>query len=86
VIAERFEWGSEQAIFALAVRVYRLASPFVAAMLPQYGGCKSWIKLDADIGTEGAVSVLTDEGFAQKLEKLRMCLHSQDGVNLLSRT
>jgi hypothetical protein len=66
-IEERFEWGREQAIFVLAVRVFRLAKPFVGPMRPQYGGCKSWIELDTEIDPLGAVPVLTEGEFAQKL-------------------
>ncbi len=71
VIAERFEWGGEQAIFAIAVRVYRLAAPFVGAMLPQYGGCKSWINLDREVEiNRGRLTINFRRGFRiPKLEK-----------------
>ena len=36
-------------------------------MLPQYGGCKSWIDIEQDVSTEGASPVLSDEAFALKL-------------------
>lgn len=57
VIAERFAWGREAAIHALRLQVYRLPRPWVGPMLPEYGGCKSWIELAADISTEGSVPV-----------------------------
>jgi len=71
VIEERFEWGRSQNIFALAVQVFRLPQAVELLMLPAYGGCKSWIELDADLPTEEAVSVLSETAFAEKLERFR---------------
>lgn len=76
VIADRFDWGKSKNIFALAVRVYRLPVVSELDMLPQYGGCKSWIELDTNIPTAGAVPVLADDAFAQKLSELREALAS----------
>jgi hypothetical protein len=74
VIADRFDWGRAQGIYALAVRVYRLAETHDLPMLPAYGGCKSWIELDTDIPTVGAVPVLDDAAFAVKLAAFRDAL------------
>jgi hypothetical protein len=67
VIAERFEWGRSKNIFALAVRVFRMAEVLAIPMRPSYGGCKSWVELDEDIDVSGAIPVLSDAVFAQKL-------------------
>jgi hypothetical protein len=72
-IEERFEWGRELAIFAIAVRVFRLAKPFVGPMRSQYGGCKSWIDLETEIDPHGAAPVLTEDEFAKKLSEIRSC-------------
>ncbi|MDB6064572.1 MAG: hypothetical protein JWR26_780 [Pedosphaera sp.] len=74
LIAERFDWGREKGIFALAVRVFKLPTAVELAMLPAYGGCKSWIELDQEVATEGARPVLTDGAFANKLEMLSAAL------------
>lgn len=66
VIAERFEWGRTHNIFALTVRIYCLATPIDLPLLPEYGGCKSWIQLATDVSTEGSVPVLTETDFAAK--------------------
>jgi hypothetical protein len=71
VIAERFDWGREKAIFALAVRVFRLPTAIELPMLPAYGGCKSWIELEREVATEGSAPVLTDAEFGRKLDLLR---------------
>jgi len=74
VIAERFDWGKEKAIFALGTRVYRLPQPIELKMLPAYGGCKSWIELEREIETEGAKPVLTDGEFESRLGRMREAL------------
>jgi hypothetical protein len=74
VIAERFDWGKSKNIFVLAVRIYRLAFATELPMLAQYGGCKSWVDLEVDIPTEGAVPVLTKEVFEGKLSEFRGAL------------
>jgi hypothetical protein len=74
VITERFEWGRDKAIFALAARIFRLPQAIELPMLPTYGGCKSWIELDCEIVTEGAQPVLSDAQFERKLDTLRGAL------------
>lgn len=74
VIEQRFEWGKNKNIFALAVRVYQLPAPIETPMLPAYGGCKSWIELGIDIPPETAQPVLSDERFAEKLAKFQASL------------
>jgi len=74
VIAERFDWGKEKAIFALGVRVHRLAQAIELKMLPAYGGCKSWIELEGEIETAGAEPVLTDREFESALGRMREAL------------
>ncbi len=70
VIEQRFEWGREQAIFALALRVFRLPEPVELPVLPTYGGCKSWIELEPDVPVEGAVPVLDEPAFAPSRSEL----------------
>jgi hypothetical protein len=69
VIAERFDWGRSKAIFALAVRTYRLPERIELPMAPGYGGCKSWIDLDQEVSTVGATPVLSDEAFNEKMRR-----------------
>jgi hypothetical protein len=74
VIAERFDWGREKNIHALAVRVFHLPKAVELPMLENYGGCKSWIALEQDLSLDGAMPVLSDTGFAQKLTEFREAL------------
>ena len=75
VIAQRFDWGRQKQIFALAVRVWVLPKTVELPMRSQYGGCKSWIELEHDLSTEGAVPVLSDAEFAQKRTELENALN-----------
>jgi len=74
VIAQRFDWGNEKNILALAVRVLRLPAVVELPMLENYRGCKSWIALAQDISLDGAIPALSDTGFAQKLTEFRDAL------------
>jgi len=74
VIAQRFDWGPSQAIFAIAVRVYRLPQPLEIPLLAEYGGCKSWIELQPDLAQERATPVLSDHEFNAALERFRSSL------------
>jgi hypothetical protein len=77
VIAERFEWGREKAIFALTVRVFRLPQAVELPMLAAYGGCKSWVELDGEISTADAAPVLSDAAFEWKLQQFRAALEGK---------
>ncbi|HUR44945.1 MAG TPA: DUF1802 family protein [Candidatus Saccharimonadales bacterium] len=74
VIAERFDWGKSKNIFALAIRVYKLAAPIELQMQPQFGGCKSWVDLETEISTEGALPVLPKAAFDLKMRDFREAL------------
>ncbi len=74
VLAQRFDWGKEQNLFALAVRVARLPWPIELPMLPSYGGCKSWVELTEDIPTDVAQPVLTDSAFQTRLQQFESAL------------
>jgi hypothetical protein len=74
VVAERFDWGRSKQIHALAVRVFRLPKPVELPMRDSYGGCKSWIELEEDLGIEGAQPVLDSAPFAAKLEAFQNAL------------
>jgi len=74
VIAERFDWGRDQGIYAMAVRVRQLAPPMDLPMLEEYGGCKSWIELGPAMDIDAANPVLEDAIFDKKLAGFREAL------------
>ena len=74
VIRERFNWGKTQSIYAMAVRVFRLPHPVSLPTRPDYGGCKSWVDLDASISPDDSQPVLAETEFKTKLERFRAAL------------
>ncbi len=74
VIEERFEWGKEQKIFAIALRVFRLPEAVQLPMRKEYGGCKSWIELADEIDVSDATAVLNEEQFNKQLNRFRSAL------------
>jgi hypothetical protein len=75
VIAERFDWGRTKNIFALALRVHLLPLPIELPMRPHYGGCKSWVELEKDIPTTGALPLLDPQAFDLKLNQFLSALN-----------
>src|SRR5262249_3657241 len=50
-------------LYLLPVRVYRAAGAFDLPETPRYAGCRSWVKLDQDLPTDGATPVRDDKAF-----------------------
>jgi hypothetical protein len=67
VLAERFDWGREQGIYAIVVRVFKVTMGVELPMLPEYGGCKSWVEVAHPVLENESVPVLDDQTFARKL-------------------
>ncbi|MFM1769992.1 MAG: hypothetical protein RJA22_2521 [Verrucomicrobiota bacterium] len=76
VIASRYDWGQARNIHALALRVHRLPHPLELPVLPQYGGCTSWIELEQDLPVAGAQPVLDQAAFDHKLQQMLSALNS----------
>ena len=80
VIAERFDWGRDKTIHALVVRIFKLPQPVRLPMLPEYGGCKSWVTLSTEIDTSAAQPVLNDAAFDTKLAAARQALEVESNL------
>ncbi|MCD6051397.1 MAG: hypothetical protein K0Q55_2801 [Verrucomicrobia bacterium] len=74
VITDRFDWGKQKAIFALAVRVHRLPKRIELPVRPEYGGCKSWVELTEEISATDSQPVLSQEAFELKLKQFKQAL------------
>ena len=74
VLAERFDWGREQGIFAIVVRVFQLPVTMELPMLPEYGGCKSWIEVAHPVLPDGSTPVLDDQAFTRRLDRFHASL------------
>ena len=74
VIADRFDWGREPGVYAMAVRVEHLPKPMELPMLENYGGCKSWVELEPLMDFSLTEPVLEDSDFAAKLSEFQEAL------------
>lgn len=71
-IRDRFHYKTD-GLFALIVRIFRLAEPVTIAQSPEFAGCRSWVDLPQAISTESLKPVLTDEQHAARLVELQRC-------------
>ena len=60
LIDMRFNYRPKNPLYLLLVRVYRIHEPVVVENTPAYAGCKSWVPLEQEIATGGALPVLDD--------------------------
>ncbi|MBL9172896.1 MAG: DUF1802 family protein [Verrucomicrobiales bacterium] len=74
VIAERFAWGREDSIHAVALRVARLAAPRRIPIRPEYSGCRSWIELETDVDPSGAIPILDESTHRERMHRIEATL------------
>jgi len=73
-VRQRFEYR-QPGIYVLPVRVYRVPQAIELTDKPEYEGCKTWVELERDLPTDGAVPVLDDRRYAEVLESLHRLLN-----------
>jgi hypothetical protein len=73
-VESRFRYRDEPRVHVVAVRVARLAETVTIPEARRYTGCVSWVKLDEDINIAGAMPVLDDASFAERLSALERAL------------
>lgn len=64
-VTERLNWKARDPLWILVLRAYLLPRPVKLPVLDEYGGCKSWIEVEAEIELEGN-AVLSDGAFEAK--------------------
>jgi hypothetical protein len=74
VIQERFDWGRESAIHAMALRVRALRKPVDFPLIPSYGGCRSWVEMAEEVDADNAEAVLRESEFTQRLAQFETIL------------
>ena len=71
----RFDWEPYKPVFALLLRAYRLAQPSLLPYRRDYGGCRSWVTLEEEISTAGAVPAMaSDTAFKRRVELTKYLL------------
>ena len=72
-VRQRFAYRTP-GLFILAVRVYQALQVIELMDTPEYQGCKSWVKLERPLPTEGSTPIMTDERFAKWQGQLDLLL------------
>jgi hypothetical protein len=68
-VRARFDYR-RPGLYVLPARVYRAGQAFELPETPAYAGCRSWVELERELPTEGAVPILTEEAFRDVLRSL----------------
>jgi hypothetical protein len=70
-VEERLKWKPKSPLYVLTLRVFKLSEPRLIPYQSEYGGCRSWIDLQASIALEGATPVLTDIAYSEQIHQIR---------------
>jgi len=71
---ERLHWRPRQPLQVLFVRVFRLSQPIVLPVLPAYGGCSSWVDLEAALPEAEGAPVLAEAEFRVRVDAVKGAL------------
>ena len=63
----RYRFRPDQALYVIGVRAWRLPAPATVVHRDAYGGCRSWISVDEEIGVDGSTAVLDEPELQAKL-------------------
>jgi hypothetical protein len=72
-VQQRFAYRSP-GLFVLPVRVWRATAPADVVERSEYAGCKTWVELDGELLTAGAIPVHDDAAFAKFQRELQLRL------------
>jgi len=62
-IEKRFNYGKEEGICLILVRVFELLFPHVVSVSPKYAGCKSWVELEKPLAVRDPIPRISDLSF-----------------------
>jgi hypothetical protein len=70
----RYRFRPDQALYVIALRMWRLATPAEVRSRDEYGGCRSWISVDDEIDIDGSMPVLDEAELRAKIESVASLL------------
>lgn len=73
---ERLRWKRTKPLHVLLLRVFKLKEPTVVPMREQYGGCKSWLRLEDAMPDIDKKPVLTDDEFRTRVEAVKRAMEA----------
>lgn len=62
-IKMRLNYKPEKPLYLILLRTYHLPAPQKIKNLKRYGGCRSWIQLEDEIGTESSTPISSETDF-----------------------
>ena len=75
-VKQRFDFNPYDPLYMVVLRVYRLPRPETLPLLPEYVGCRSWVTLERQLSTAGAIAAVPDAEFSVRKECLLAVLAS----------
>lgn len=72
--AERLRWRRTHPLWAVVLRVSRVADPPVLRVGPEHGGCVSWVELPPGIAVGARTPVLDDDAFTEAEARIARAL------------
>ena len=69
-VTERFRWKPNQPLHLLVLRVHRLRVPISIDWRSDYGGCRSWLTLEAPLDNADSIPVLDEPAWHQIKEAI----------------
>jgi hypothetical protein len=72
--AKRAYWKPRHPLNVMLVRCYLLQQPQALPVMPEYAGCKSWVKLIEEYPVGVATPAITDREFDRKVEEIKAAL------------
>ena len=73
-VESRFNYRDDPRVHVVAVRIAGLPATVTLPEVRRYTGCVSWVKLDEDVDVGGALPVLDDASFNERLAILESAL------------
>ncbi|MCF4965866.1 DUF1802 family protein [Nostoc sp. CMAA1605] len=70
-ISDRLKWKSQQPLFILLLRTFKLAQVWEIPYRLEYGGCKSWINITQPIDLQGSEPALSDLDYQHLRTEIR---------------
>jgi len=70
----RIQSSPDKPLYALFLRTYELPHPVTIPRELDYFGCRSWVTLKEPLATEGAIPVLSDHTYQERVRVTRRIL------------
>lgn len=74
---KRLRWRPKQPLTVALLRVYTMQQPQALPVLPDYGGCKSWVELGQDVPLGNMTPALDDAAYEAQAAAIRGALKAE---------